>query len=296
MKQTKKTVLAFLLSAFAISGISAQSLPLKKPEKPFDPTAPYVMHNWGLSWSRVTRIQTQTTRSNFVWNDNLIGAFYSAQTGNLPLNVIGKLAILYPYHCDFNGMEQKSKQVILYAFDFNAGPIWTIPLGEISKLDLAPMFHFRYQLSDKYHHFDLGAGIFVGFEFPVTRKFSVLLNGEFAYDFGNLGTNGRMQPFNPVFSYSADLGFRITTRGANKFHYIKNKEQQAIAKEKSQAKAEERKQKALERKQKADEKKAAREQAQQEYKQKLAEYKEAKQKEKAAKTPEAKTSEKVINR
>lgn len=276
MLKTKKIAVLVLTSLLCLCEVFAEEEKLVKPEKPYDPAAPYVMHNWGFSWQHLTRIQQNKVRSNFVWEDDFIGAFYSCQTGNLPINLYAKLGVLYPYHSMFNKMEQKSKQVILYAFDVNAGPIWTFDIFEAFKLDLAPMIHYRYQLSDKFHHNDLGLGAMATVELPVTRKFSVLLNGEFAYDFFNLGTNARMQKYDNIFSYNVDLGFRISKRGANKFHYIKNKAEREEAKEKRAIRKEEAAAKKAERKAMAQEKKEQKAQAKAEYKEALKQYKESK--------------------
>lgn len=283
MSKIKKTAALIFTSLFVLSGIFAEENKLVKPQKPFDPSAPYAMHNWGFSWQRVTRIQQNTTRSNFVWEDDMIGIFYACQTGNLPINWLAKLSILYPYHSQFNLMEQKSKQVILYAFDLHAGPIWSMDVFEAFKLDFSPAFHYRYQLSDKFHHNDLGLGVMVTMELPITRIFSVLLNGEFTYDFFNLGTNARMQKYDNIFSYNVDLGFRISKRGENKFHYVKNKAEVTEAKEKRAERQKEAAEKRAERKAKAQEKKEKKAQAKAEYKESLNQYKEAKKAQREAK-------------
>lgn len=269
----------FILTVFAFSTtetLFAQMEKPVKPEKPYDKDAPYVLHNGGFAWSRVTRIQTQTECSNFVWQDDMLGAFYSIQTGNLPLNFMAKIGAYYPYHYEFRHVEQKPMQIILYSFDFNIGPYWTIPIGEIINLNLAPMVHFRYQLSDEFHHCDLGVGAFAGIEVPVTKKFTVLVNGELTYDCGNLGSNGRMFPYDHVYSYNADIGFRIDSKGRNKFYYIKPKNEREQYKLEKQAKLEERQKKQQEKKDANLAKKQKKAQEKAEYKQSMKAYKEAK--------------------
>lgn len=278
MKAKKIFSCLFVLS-FGLAGIFAETDKLVKPQKPYDPEAPFLMHNWGVCWSRVTRIQTKTDRSNFVWQDDLVGLYYSVQTGNLPVNLILSAEVMYPYHYEFNKVAQISKQIILYSFNFNLGPIWTVPLFDVAKLDLAPMVHYRYQLSDKYHHNEIGLGAFVGFEFPVTKKISILLNGEFTYDLGNLGTNSKVQPFDHVFSYNAQLGCRISNRGKNSFYYIKDKEAKEIARQR----AAERQQEQEAKKQEQEAKKQQKEEMKAQYKKDLEEYKQAKKTQKAEK-------------
>ena len=276
--KAKKIFSCLFVLYFGLAGIFAETDKLVKPQKPYDPEAPFLMHNWGVCWSRVTRIQTKTDRSNFVWQDDLVGLYYSVQTGNLPVNLILSAEVMYPYHYEFNKVAQISKQIILYSFNFNLGPIWTVPLFDVVKLDLAPMVHYRYQLSDKYHHNEIGLGAFVGFEFPITKKISVLLNGEFTYDLGNLGTNSKVQPFDHVFSYNAQLGCRISN-SKNSFYYIKDKEAKEIAKQR----VAERQQEQEAKKQEQEAKKQQKEEMKAQYKKDLEEYKQAKKTQKAEK-------------
>lgn len=182
-----------------------------------------LVHNYGIAWNQITRIQKQTKCSNFVWRDDLIGAFYSIQTKKLPINFIAKISAFYPYHYEFNKFPQISKQIILYSFELDLGPIWTIPLKQITSVNISPVANIRYQLSDKYHHVDLGIGLLVGFEFPITKKITLLLNGNFIYSNGNLGSNSKIQPFDYVWNYGAQLGVRISKRSPNNFFYFKKK-------------------------------------------------------------------------
>lgn len=177
--------------------------------------------NWGLSFEQITRIQKQEERSNFVWRDDLAGAFFSVQTKNAPINFIAKIGAYYPFHSTFNYVPQNSKQVLVYAFDLNIGPIWSFPLWNIVTLDLSPVINLRYQMYDFFHHIDLGCGIIAGLEFPISSLFTILLNGEFTYDYGNLGSNANIRIYDAVFSYGAQLGFRISKRSRNTFSYIK---------------------------------------------------------------------------
>nr|WP_318680808.1 hypothetical protein [uncultured Treponema sp.] len=277
MLKARKTIAALMFAAMcSISFAETVEKPVK-PQRPYDPAAPYVLHNGGFSWATVTRIQRKKECSNFVWQDDMLGAFYSVQTGNLPVNFMGKFGVYYPYHYEFRKVQQKPLQVILYSFDLSAGPYWTIPLWEIANLNLAPMIHCRYQLTDEYHHVDLGVGAFVGLEFPIAKKWTVVLNGEVTYDNGNLGSNGKMFPYDHVFSYSADIGFRFDSKGRNKFYYIKNKDELKAAKQKQAVKTEENNKRKEERKAAAEAKKAKKQKENEEYKKQLKEYKEAKE-------------------
>lgn len=214
MKRIKKLISVLVLSLTAVCGaFAAESAESSEPGFA-------LIHNWGLAYNQVTRIQKQVERSNFVWREDLVGAFYSAQTVNLPLNFIAKVGVYYPIGTTFNFVPQVSKQILLYGFDFNAGPIWTIPIGHVMNLSVSPVIDFRYQIDDNFHKIDLGAGIIAGLEFPISRFFTIMLNGEFTYDFGNLGTNANIRNYDAVYSYGAQLGFRISKVAPNNFYYF----------------------------------------------------------------------------
>lgn len=217
MKRIKKLISILVLSITALCGaFAAEGSDSSEPK--FN-----VIHNWGLAYTQVTRIQKQTERSNFVWREDLVGAFYSAQTVNLPVNFIAKVSAFYPLSTTFNFVPQVSKQVLLYGFDFNAGPVWTFPIGQIMNVSVAPIINLRYQMDDNFHKFDLGGGVIAGMEFPFSRYFTMMLNGEFTYDFGNLGTNANMRNYDSVYSYGAQLGFRISKKSPNSFYYFGDK-------------------------------------------------------------------------
>ena len=85
---------------------------------------PFVMFNEGFAAAQVTRIQTVSGRSNFVWQNDFIGAFFQIQTRNMkPLNSVIRTSVFYPFYNKFNGVKQFPKQTVLYAYDLFAGPI-----------------------------------------------------------------------------------------------------------------------------------------------------------------------------
>lgn len=271
----KKNLLSIflILSSFLVF---AQEEKLVKPQKPFDPDAFYVVHGGGISWTRLTRIQLHNDRSNFVWQDDMFGFYYAIQTGNLPVNFLGKISLYYPYHYEFNKVEQIPKQTVLYAGDLDLGPVWTFPLWEICRVNLSPVVHYRYQLSDKYHHNDLGLGALAVMEFPISKRFTILLNSEFSYDCGNLGSNRQIQKFDHVWAYTFDLGLKYTKRHSNSFYYIKTKQERAALVPVKEAKKAERLEKKQEKKTERQQKKDDKKQKMSEYKTQLKEYKEEK--------------------
>lgn len=271
----KKTLLSIFL-IFSSFLVFAQEEKLVKPQKPFDPDAFYVVHGGGISWTRLTRIQLHNDRSNFVWQDDMFGFYYAIQTGNLPVNFLGKISLYYPYHYEFNKVEQIPKQTVLYAGDLDLGPVWTFPLWEICRVNLSPIVHYRYQLSDKYHHNDLGLGALAVMEFPISKRFTILLNSEFSYDCGNLGSNRQIQKFDHVWAYTFDLGLKYTKRHPNSFYYIKTKQERAALVPVKEAKKAERLEKKQEKKTERQQKKDDKKQKMSEYKTQLKEYKEEK--------------------
>ena len=53
----------------------------------------FVVYNEGFAASWVTRIIRQETRSNFVWQDTLLGAYFGIQTRNLrPFDITVRLS------------------------------------------------------------------------------------------------------------------------------------------------------------------------------------------------------------
>ncbi|MBO4546059.1 MAG: hypothetical protein J5700_00630, partial [Treponema sp.] len=87
-----------------------------------------LLHNWGLSWASITRIQNQSGRSNFVWNDKLIGMYYEMTTDNflvmgrkVKVDLFARNAFYYPYAYTFNKVPQLTTQTLLYNFDLFTG-------------------------------------------------------------------------------------------------------------------------------------------------------------------------------
>lgn len=187
---------------------------------------PYFTCNEGVEYAFVTRIQSQSIpnkgdtnkRSNFVWQDHLIGAFYELKSKNFYVNFLGRVSVFYPFAHTFNGMENTPKQVILYAFDMFTAPYVTFDCNYL-RINLGPGLHAMYQLSDEYHLWYLGAGQQLGLEFPVARHWTILLDGLFTFDNANLGTNRYVQPFDWSYQFHASLGVRYSVRGTNKYPY-----------------------------------------------------------------------------
>lgn len=187
---------------------------------------PFVMFNEGVTASLVTRVQSQKdfNRSNFVWQDYLVGLYCEMQTVNMkPLNSIVRVAGFYPVAHTFNGMKQKSQTVILYGFDIYYGVLFQTDMWKYVRLNFALGPHFDYLLSDEYHHVELGAGALLGCELPVHKYFTVLTNILATYDYGNFGSNRVICPYTGVWQYQAEVGLRFSKRGKNTYSYIPQK-------------------------------------------------------------------------
>ena len=60
---------------------------------------PFVVFNEGAAFANVTRIETQSSRNNYVWQNSMIGAFFEVQSKNMrPLNSIIRVSAFYPFY------------------------------------------------------------------------------------------------------------------------------------------------------------------------------------------------------
>lgn len=184
---------------------------------------PFVVFDEGVCFDMLSRLQLQDdyNRSNFVWQDYLIGAYFNVTTMNMkPFNFVGRTCVYYPFYHTFNGMEQFAKQTILYAFDFFTGVQLQADMWKYVRLNLSPGLHYMYQLTDEYHMNYLGGGIIAGIELPIARRWTIINNGTFTLDYANLGTNKKMSPYDLSWSYSVSLGVRYSKKKLNKYAYI----------------------------------------------------------------------------
>lgn len=204
---------------------------------------PFVIFNEGIAMAQVTRIQTVSGRSNFVWQNDMIGAFFQIQTRNMkPLNSVIRTSVFYPFYNKFNEVKQFPKQTILYAFDLFAGPILETDMWKYVRLKFGLGLHYMYQLSDEYHLNYLGGGALAGLELPIEPRWTILLDGTFSFDYPNLGTNRLVQPYDYSWQYQLNLGVRYSVKGKNRYSYIrqsaKSLQKETLKAEKKAAKKE----------------------------------------------------------
>ncbi|MBQ5472507.1 MAG: hypothetical protein IIT58_10980 [Treponema sp.] len=187
---------------------------------------PFVTFEEGVSGAMVNRLIINEERSNFVWENYMIGAYCTMKTENLkPFDGIVRVSAYYPFKNTFNGMDQPSKQTILYAFDLFAGPTLHFDGWKYIQFNLAAGLHYMYQLTDAFHLNYLGIGAVGTIELPLANHWTILMNATFAVDYPNFGTNRYMQPYNYSWQYHADLGVRYSRRKSNKYSYMHSRKQ-----------------------------------------------------------------------
>lgn len=198
-----------------------------EPETEFVPfTKFYVDVESGFAYSLLTRLKNMSkyNRSNFVWQNHLIGAYTSIKTHNLPvMNYYVRFGVYYPLIHTFNGMKQNPKQTILYAFEGFAGPYWTFDQLKYVNFMVSPGIHYFYQLTDEYHLHHIGLGLYTGVELPFSRRWTVLINPGFALDNANLGSNQKYLKYDWSWQYKCSIGVRYSKRSKNFYHYFHTK-------------------------------------------------------------------------
>lgn len=183
-----------------------------------------IIFDEGLSYSQVTRIEKMENRSNFVRENMMIGAYFSAQTTGLPLvDFELDIGAYYPFYQAFNGMKQEPKNMLNYSLDGFFGVQKTFKQLKYIYINTALGMHYMYQLTDEYHMHYVGIGAELGCEWPITQNWTLINRNFVSYDNANLGTNKNVQPFDASYHYSIDLGVRYTKRVHNDFPYFKSK-------------------------------------------------------------------------
>jgi hypothetical protein len=226
MKKISLVLLFLLLLSFGIFAEEIKSnlvnAEIIDTEFPVIKDSPFVVFNEGLTASWVTRIIRNETRSNFVLTDFMPGAYFGIKTVNMqPLNSIVRVALFYPLSFTFNEVPQVPKNVIRFAVDAFAGIDIELDMWDYVRINMAPGVHFLFQNADRWNFVNLGLGGLVGLELPIAKHWTILLNGMASIDYGNLGTNRTMEPFDIVYQYQIDVGVRFSKRNPNKFSYIK---------------------------------------------------------------------------
>lgn len=182
----------------------------------------FVVFDYGAASTWITRLKLQTTRSNFVFDDFLVGAYFSAETRNMLkyMNLLGKVAVYYPLSYKFNRHPQLIAQPLAFAADVTLGPLFRVSIKDVLFVKLTPGFHYLFQKSDRFIYSNIGVTGIVGLELPLARRWGIFLNGQASYDWGNFGSNKVLEEYDHVWQYQVSVGVRYTKRGRYDRSYI----------------------------------------------------------------------------
>jgi hypothetical protein len=176
----------------------------------------FVTFSYGAGTSWLTRIVDQTERSNFVFRDFMPGAYFGVELRNVKLiTPIVRLSAYYPMISSFNKVLQKPSNPLHYGIDLNAGFRFGFSLKEFIRLHAGPALHMFFLNSERWNYFNLGAAVLAGVEVPLTRRWTLLVDGIASFDSGNLGANRKMEPFDTAFQYQAGIGCRYSKKMQN---------------------------------------------------------------------------------
>jgi hypothetical protein len=190
-------------------------------DTPASPKHPFVFSE-GVAASWLTRIIKQTGRSNFVFGDFLPGLYFSMKMANFNLlTPMIRLAAYYPLESTFNKIPQPAKTPLHYAADLFAAPNFELDMIKYARFNLAPGLHLFFLNSERWNYLNVGVAGLAGVELPLTRGWTVLINGMVSLDNGNLGGNRNMEPFDIVYQYQVDIGIRYSKKAPNEFSYIR---------------------------------------------------------------------------
>jgi hypothetical protein len=196
--------------------------PEKVPAPALETAAPALVYYEGLSASWLTRITKQTGRSNFVLEDFMPGLYFGMTLTNIKyLSPMIRLTAYYPLQSTFNKIPQPAKTPLHFGVDFFGGPAFHINIRKYAGFQIAPGLHLLFLNSDRWNYFNLGIAGLAGLEFPLTRNWTILVNGMASLDNGNLGGNRLLEPFDIVYQYQVDIGVRYSKKRSNTFSYIR---------------------------------------------------------------------------
>jgi hypothetical protein len=215
-------LLLLCFSAAAQTGKAGNGNKEKPGEDPFVvKEKPFVVFDEGVSLAWIHRVEKQSGRSTFVFRDFLPGLYVEARTVKMqPLNSMLRLALYYPTVFRFNGMRQFPVQKLRAAVDLFGGVNFNLNMWNYVRINLSPGIHFLYQYGDDWNYVHLGGGGLGGVEFPLSSKWTIFLNGIATLDYGNLGSNRYLEPFDAVWQYQLDFGVRYSKRFPNQYPYL----------------------------------------------------------------------------
>ena len=152
------TIMFSLFSgAFAESVTSSNDIVLdEKTGFPLILKKPFPVFDYGVASSWVTRIIRQTERSNFVFQDSLVGIYVNMRSQNMePLDSMIRIAFYYPYSYRFNGQVQPAVNMLNFGIDLFAAPIVNLSLWNYITFDLGTGLHCFYEQGDRWQYINL---------------------------------------------------------------------------------------------------------------------------------------------
>ena len=175
----------------------------------------FVTISYGFSASWLTRIVTQTERSNFVFKDFFPGLYLGAELRNIQhITPMIRLTAYYPAVSTFNGMIQKPNTPVHFGADLFTGLRFDYEKA-FFRLHAGPALHLFFLNSDRWNYFDMGAAAVAGVELALSPGWTLLIDGTASFDNGNLGANRKMDPFDVVWQYQIGLGGRYSKKMRN---------------------------------------------------------------------------------
>ncbi len=185
---------------------------------------PFVIFDYGLTTSWVNRVINQEDygRSNFNFQDFLVGAYISMQTKHMkPLNSMIRIAGYYPLSFTFNGVPQVSKAVLRGSADLFAGILAEFDMWDYLRITFSPGLHVYYQYSDRFNYIHLGGAMLANLELPIAKHWTIKLDGIASLDYANLGSNKNIEIYDICWQYQLDIGVRYSKKAPNKYNYLK---------------------------------------------------------------------------
>jgi len=172
--------------------------------------------NQGTTVSWLTRIIKQSGRSNFVFRDFLPGLYLNVELHNIKyVTPALRVAAYYPLTSTFNYVPQKPNTPLHYGADL-AAEIRFSPINmKYLRVNIGPALHLFYLNSDRWNYLNGGIAAVAGLELPISSRWTLLADAYASLDNGNLGSNRHMEPFDIVYQYQIDLGFRYSKKKRN---------------------------------------------------------------------------------
>jgi len=184
----------------------------------------FLLFSEGLTCSWLTRIIKQTGRSNFVFEDFLPGLYFRMDLHTtMNITPMLRIAALYPLISTFNQFPQKPKTPLHYGADMNLGLNFKLLEFAYFRLNAGPAAHLFFLNSDRWNYLNLGAAAFIGMELPVSQGWTLICNGFASLDYGNLGDNRNMEPFDIAYQYQVDIGARYSKKLKNRMSLFPGK-------------------------------------------------------------------------